>query len=961
MSPNDLQARMFFIKGTEFGSKGQYSKALYYSYKALEFKPDFAVAYGNIGNAYSYLGDQDRAIEAFNKAISLSKQHKGPEDFMLYGNRGLSYYYKREISKAISDFEYALTLNPKDDYVYVSLGNAYTYMGDYNRAIENYLKAISLNDKYTEAYNSLGSVYFHMDNYKNAITAFKAALNLNKNYPMYKCNLANAFAYSGDRDSALNLFNEIIDEASSYYLAYSGRSKIYFDMAKGTEDEELIRNYHRNALADLTRAIELNPLDFKVWRDRGLAYKAIGEYAKALKDISRSIKRGPGISRNHFERGDTYERIHDYEKALADYQDSIQTAKESNTTVVLVNRTWSFVLKIYQQGKLDKENFSDPFYCKLYELTKDALGCGISKTEQLRKDSRGKQIMLNYLYLYYVGVDMETSAGNSEKAFGYSESLRGRNILEQIGVAIALDPCKVTEDERKEVLRLTNERDFSQNVINEYLGRNYSFVENNRDKENRFLYACENLNKIEKELKELHEEIDSRIPGYLEKINPRPIDIAEAKKFCGNDTVVLEYVLWDQSALKDYAATWKWVREQSESHSYEIPESIIHPCINSYCFVLSNDGVTAIPLNFKYIYEDDRLEQEIKGILDLIAKEDKGTRFEEYCGNLYAELIKPVFDRKLIGGNVKNIIVVPDGSLPFLPFDILQEDAQSPQLGKQYKISFSPSVTISAKRKDWKPEDESIIAFGDIEYNNTHDENADRRTTRLIAKPDPNDPNTNPEEIIPNLPWTKIEIDNLERIALREGKRINIYRGSEASETMVKELSRNGELEKYSIVHFSGHGHYDKENVDKWGIVLSEASGPGAKEDGYLSIEDIAQVRLKAEMVELSICNAGLGEYIRGSGFVGLPISFMTAGAKSVGVSLWALDDKATSAFIVSLYTKVLQKHKTFRDAYYEVKNEFREGTIEVYGDEGKKIEIEDEEKEKWKHPMYWAGLILYE
>ena len=92
----------------------------------------------------------------------------------------------------------------------------------------------------------------------------------------------------------------------------------------------------------------------------------------------------------------------------------------------------------------------------------------------------------------------------------------------------------------------------------------------------------------------------------------------------------------------------------------------------------------------------------------------------------------------------------------------------------------------------------------------------------------------------------------------------------------------------------------------------------------------------------LSACQTGLGWLKRGDGMSGLVRAFMTAGANNVGVSLWEISDDATVEFMWSVYRKVIQQGKTFRDSYREVKDEFRN-------------------RPDWNHPYYWAAFVLYE
>jgi CHAT domain-containing protein len=128
-------------------------------------------------------------------------------------------------------------------------------------------------------------------------------------------------------------------------------------------------------------------------------------------------------------------------------------------------------------------------------------------------------------------------------------------------------------------------------------------------------------------------------------------------------------------------------------------------------------------------------------------------------------------------------------------------------------------------------------------------------------------------------------------------------------------------------------------------LVFSEYSGllgENSSEDGFLCIEEIALLQLNAKMVMLSACETGLSHSKRGDGMSGLARSFMVAGAQNVGVSLWEVSDRATMEFMLGVYQKVIHEGKTFREAYSEMKEEFRNSL-------------------NWNHPYYWAGFTLYE
>jgi CHAT domain-containing protein len=130
----------------------------------------------------------------------------------------------------------------------------------------------------------------------------------------------------------------------------------------------------------------------------------------------------------------------------------------------------------------------------------------------------------------------------------------------------------------------------------------------------------------------------------------------------------------------------------------------------------------------------------------------------------------------------------------------------------------------------------------------------------------------------------------------------------EVSEKKVKDLSGAGTLKTYPVIHFACHGYFNEEDPAMSGIVFSEVSGlVNTGEDGYLTVPEIALLDMDARMVVLSACETGLGQVKRGDGMVGLARSFLVAGARNVGVSLWSIRDEATVEVMGRLYRKVIQ------------------------------------------------------
>ncbi|NCR27837.1 MAG: CHAT domain-containing protein [Microcystis aeruginosa G11-04] len=99
---------------------------------------------------------------------------------------------------------------------------------------------------------------------------------------------------------------------------------------------------------------------------------------------------------------------------------------------------------------------------------------------------------------------------------------------------------------------------------------------------------------------------------------------------------------------------------------------------------------------------------------------------------------------------------------------------------------------------------------------------------------------------------------------------------------------------------------------------MALASNPSANDDGFLTYDEILQLKLNAELVVLSACDTGRGD-ITGDGVIGLSRSLILAGTPSVIVSLWSVPDAPTASLMTEFYRnwqeKKLDKAQALRQA----------------------------------------------
>lgn len=214
------------------------------------------------------------------------------------------------------------------------------------------------------------------------------------------------------------------------------------------------------------------------------------------------------------------------------------------------------------------------------------------------------------------------------------------------------------------------------------------------------------------------------------------------------------------------------------------------------------------------------------------------------------------------------------------------------------------------------------------------------------------------------LPGTLEEVNQISSIISNTGNKCDIYTSGKGNEESFKALSGGN----CSILHLATHGFYMTESqavknpfytLNPWtslsisnevsllkrsGLLLAGGNkawkgepAPDGVEDGVLTSEEIASQDLRScDIVVLSACETGLGE-ITDEGVYGLQRAFKNAGVKSIIMSLWEVDDEATSYMMQSFYRNLF-KGMNKRDAFESAQKEV---------------------KKKYTDPRYWAAFIM--
>ena len=130
-------------------------------------------------------------------------------------------------------------------------------------------------------------------------------------------------------------------------------------------------------------------------------------------------------------------------------------------------------------------------------------------------------------------------------------------------------------------------------------------------------------------------------------------------------------------------------------------------------------------------------------------------------------------------------------------------------------------------------------------------------------------------------------------------------------------------MSSVGLIHIAAHG-----NEKAGEIALSPNPGWTSKfpqgKDYILKMSDVQAANLRCRLVVLSCCHSGRGRILKGDGVVGIARAFLAAGARSVLVTLWAIDDEATMVFMKSFYQN-LKEGKTASAAVQQSMKPLRE------------------------------------
>jgi len=834
-------------------------------------------------------GDFVGAERCMLKVLDSKENLPGSYKAAAFNNLGLIKMKLGVYTEALDNFDKAEdnTINKKENlkdlaYIYNNKSRIYTYRRSYSTAIEFLEKAIR--------------IYQNLENTDRSVLHSLSTAYLNLGIDYYEMRDYGSALANLEKSASLKLNNNLseieltfLNLAKTYVKTGSlDKAEEYFTRSLNTINSKFGGNYYRMA---------------EVCFDYGLFLRSEGRNAEALevnaKALSICLKnygdKHPLVALAYKHLGDHYMTLAEYATALDYYQKSL---------IAVVNGYNND--DIYSNPSVDSSLFDIRL---LDNLKSKAHALELLANEQndisLKLKTTNKSLETIELALHlidnirnnYLTEESRIYLSDNEKETYLFAVHVARKLYALTGDIVVKEKIYIIAQKAKSaVLRneiAENNFLFSAEIHDTIREKQYSLTRNIAAYNNliiqetrkilpdssRISFWKDAVFDMNRENEKITEQINREFPQYgnlIQKIEPVPL--TRLQKHLHRDETIVDYLL---------------------SNQYKEGKRELYTLV-----------ITRNDFEFRETSLDSLFSKN-SGIIRNSFNHPSGNNFVEFTGALaymYRNLLEPVSD--IIAGN--RLIIIPDEEIAWLPFDALLVKEPGPDQtdyeGLQYLI-YDYSI--------------SYCYFSSLRFNNS----LLRQEGKEVISFAPNYVFTGDTVLVP---------DSLVG-AVNELKSVyRWFRGKSFTGESATETNFRLSIQKPAIFHLAMHSISDSTN-SKYSYLLFDTHNDSLQ-DGRLYNYEISLSRLKSPMVVLSACNSGTGTLYHGEGLMSLARGFILAGASSVIMTSWEVNDEI-SADIISDFYHSLATGKSKDVALRHAKLKYLKGSSPAYS-----------------YPYYWAG-----
>lgn len=924
--------------------QGEMEKALTYAQKTIRAAnaagTDSLIAKSNnmLGDIYMEVGDYESAESAYRNA--LVKTPKNSEMFSLIStNLGTLFFYKGQYEKAEPFFSGALDLDLKrlgdkhEDYATAlnNLATLYIVMGRYEQAEPLYVQARNIFGKehpnYASSTNNLAQLYQKTERYEQAEPLYVEAKEileklLGKEHPNYGSllnNMALLYSSMNQPNKAEPLFLESLKIIAktlgkkhyTYARTLNNLAQLYGDLNNFAKAEET----YKEVLNITERATGKQSPDYgNAKMNLGYLYKKQKYFDKATsctKEASDIYLNSLGnkhpdyafvlnnLSDIYIARGNLDSALFYCKKSFEanTNQDTVDLSALQNVAYISpqnATNSMSTLLRIYQ---IQFEQSKDIKHLqKQYDLCKTASLLGENARKDFVLESTKMRWQKGILFFCYKAIETAVQLNKGEitaDAFFFAEQNKSILFTDALKSDRALHLGDLPDSLALKELSLDEQMsDLKQKELKAKTPEQKSAINSQ-------------INEVNSKIIEFKSLIKDKYPKYhrlkYEQIN---VSAKEIQELLNEVSLFLEYFIAD-------SLLYVFVISKREINLFQLP--ISHAELQNNTHRLR----TALS---DYEQINNQPEENLKN-------------YTESAFLAYKQLLEPVLSLPM-AANKKDLIIVADGEIGHLPFEVFLTEKitddkvlfnQLPYLLRDYNIYYNYSATLwrdNISHKN-KPNNGKMFAFAAAYRNNSSND------TNLLNRSNRAPYITALRNTLADLPAAKNEVETLS-----ENFEGEFLFNDQANETYFKQY-----VSDYAIVHLAMHGILNKRLPILSSLAFTENND--SINDNFLEAWEIAKLSINADLVVLSACETGYGNFEQGEGVLSLARSFMYAGTPSLLVSMWEVNDASTADIMEFFYTGLSSgkdKASALRDA---------------------KLNYLSKAKGTSAHPAFWSPLIL--
>ncbi len=760
------------------------------------------------------------------------------------------------------------------------LGEIYEGFKDFEQALEHYHQALATaqisgtDTMRGKIYDRIGSIYLRIEDYAKAKEFLEDALRV----------------HSENHDVEMQK-KELI--------------RLGDIMSKLGNNEEALK--HQIKALSLTRESGDDRTEARILTRIGTLHQMLGRPRAALQyydealEKRRSLGDRRGVNENLLQIALVQSILGKFEQAKTSLKDALRIAECSEDRSMLW-KAYFIIGRTYQGKRKPKEALEA--YRRAIRIIEAMEADAVEESEEDNFIFGGRKALFETTLNVLMRLAKEDPKGAYDnQALRIVEKLKAANFEENLARINVESFSDLPNDLliKEKSLRLGLKR------VSARLSREMSAVHPDQKRIRRLL---EERRAKEKAFAQLKETLEKDYPAYAALRYPKPVTVHQLQKeVLAPDEALLEYMV-------TRGKTYLFAIDKHRFHTYSIDYSL------------------------------NEIQEDVRTLIRPLYRGDTHANWDPSVAyRLYSRIIKPV---ESFIAKKKVVMVAPHGPLRSLPFEMLVSSEShaarrfwSPSdkpdyLLERYAFCYTPSAAslhyLRSRTRNVKP-GWNLAAFGDALYG--HEEtklNLNKGAERLLASLQTDGEESRGPSLRP-LPGARREITEIVKIV---GEPAQTYFGAEATESLFKKA----DLTRYGYIHLATHGTLLRGagKLRRQPAIVFSLYGD-RENDGFLQLGEVFGLKLNADLVVLSSClSQGEAAPFSADGLNGLARAFLFAGADSVILSMWEVNDAGAAQLFIEMYRRLKNSSKA---------EALRQAKLSLL------------RNPSTSHPYYWAPFIL--